>query len=133
MVSQAARSVVDRQGVEAPRGAPPAGDPLAASPSDAWLGDDVVLTSVGVDIGSATTHVTFSRLRLRRKATQLSTAYALVERTGTAAIILFGIFAPDLFVNIYLFRNFDFIEARMTQVLSLHINFNISATLNQNL
>jgi ethanolamine utilization protein EutA len=64
--------------------------PAADDRDDTWLGDDVVLTSVGVDIGSATTHLAFSRIRMRRKAEQLSSAYVVVERTllGTSPIAL---------------------------------------------
>lgn len=45
-----------------------------------WLQDNVVLHSVGVDIGSATTQVAFSRLHLRRHAEDLTSRYVVVER-----------------------------------------------------
>lgn len=45
-----------------------------------WLQDNVVLHSVGVDIGSATTQVAFSRLHLRRHAEDLTSRYIVVER-----------------------------------------------------
>lgn len=45
-----------------------------------WLQDNVVLHSVGIDIGSATTQAAFSRLHLRRHATHLTSRYVVVER-----------------------------------------------------
>ena len=39
--------------------------------------DEIVLVSVGVDIGSSTSHLVFSRLRLER----LDTRYVVAERT----------------------------------------------------
>ncbi len=38
------------------------------------------LTSVGIDIGSSTTHLLFSRLTLRREAAAFSTRYSVAER-----------------------------------------------------
>lgn len=52
---------------EGPRGTP--GQP-----------DDVVLTTVGIDIGSTTSHVMLARLRLQRLADALSSRYVVVER-----------------------------------------------------
>ena len=45
-----------------------------------WVQDNVVLTSVGIDIGSAGTQVVFSRIHLQRVADQLSTRYVVVAR-----------------------------------------------------
>lgn len=45
-----------------------------------WMQDNVILHSVGVDIGSATTQVAFSRLHLRRHAADLTSRYVVVER-----------------------------------------------------
>ncbi len=45
-----------------------------------WVQDNVVVTSVGIDIGSAGTQVAFSRIRLSRVADQLSTRYVVVSR-----------------------------------------------------
>jgi ethanolamine utilization protein EutA len=45
-----------------------------------WLQDNVILHSVGVDIGSATTQVAFSRLHMRRHAEDLTSRYVVVER-----------------------------------------------------
>ncbi|MBT8101153.1 MAG: ethanolamine ammonia-lyase reactivating factor EutA [Gammaproteobacteria bacterium] len=46
-----------------------------------WQRDNVVLTSVGIDIGSAGTQILFSKVRLRRQSVDLSTRYLVVERT----------------------------------------------------
>jgi len=45
-----------------------------------WLQDNISLTSVGIDIGSAGTQVIFSRLHMRRMAEDLSSRYFVVER-----------------------------------------------------
>ena len=42
--------------------------------------DDVVLLTVGVDVGSTTSHAMFARLRLQRLADSLSSRYVVVER-----------------------------------------------------
>ncbi|MEO5845502.1 MAG: ethanolamine ammonia-lyase reactivating factor EutA [Caldimonas sp.] len=45
-----------------------------------WSQDNVILTSVGIDIGSAGTQVAFSKIHLHRVADQLSTRYIVVSR-----------------------------------------------------
>jgi ethanolamine utilization protein EutA len=45
-----------------------------------WLQDNLQLTSVGIDIGSAGTQVIFSRLHLRRMSEDLSSRYFVVKR-----------------------------------------------------
>lgn len=45
-----------------------------------WLTDQITLTSVGIDIGSATSQVIFSRLHLRRMGHALSSRYVVVGR-----------------------------------------------------
>lgn len=45
-----------------------------------WQRDNVTLTSVGIDIGSAGTQILFSRMHLRRQAVDLSSRYMVVER-----------------------------------------------------
>ncbi len=45
-----------------------------------WQRDNVILTSVGIDIGSAGTQILFSRVHLRRQGVDLSTRYLVVER-----------------------------------------------------
>ncbi|GAA5199901.1 ethanolamine ammonia-lyase reactivating factor EutA [Rugosimonospora acidiphila] len=58
--------------------------PVAAGPAMPGrifdLLDNVTLTSVGVDIGSSTSHLMFSRVRLRREALGLSSRYRVVSR-----------------------------------------------------
>jgi ethanolamine utilization protein EutA len=45
-----------------------------------WLQDNISLTSVGIDIGSAGTQVIFSRLHMRRMGEELSSRYFVVGR-----------------------------------------------------
>lgn len=45
-----------------------------------WLMDQIILTSVGIDVGTATSQVLFSRLTLRRMGAELSSRYIVVER-----------------------------------------------------
>ncbi len=49
-----------------------------------WMQDNVVLHSVGIDIGSSSTQVVFSRLHLQRVSDQLSTRYVVVQREPLA-------------------------------------------------
>ena len=51
----------------------PAGDAL-------WAQDNVIMNSVGIDIGSAGTQVVFSRIHLQRITDQLSTRYVVLSR-----------------------------------------------------
>ncbi|MFL6573688.1 MAG: ethanolamine ammonia-lyase reactivating factor EutA, partial [Burkholderiales bacterium] len=57
---------------ELPGGAPEA-NPL-------WVHDNIALTSVGIDIGSAGTQVIFSRLHMRRLGEHLQSRYFVVNR-----------------------------------------------------
>src|SRR5262245_13357362 len=52
--------------------------PLEENPL--WVADNVTLTRVGIDIGSAGTQVIFSRLNLRRLGEDLSSRYYVVSR-----------------------------------------------------
>jgi ethanolamine utilization protein EutA len=45
-----------------------------------WAADNVELTTVGIDIGSSTTHLMFARVHLSRLATGLSSRFVVVER-----------------------------------------------------
>ncbi|HTU72397.1 MAG TPA: ethanolamine ammonia-lyase reactivating factor EutA [Trebonia sp.] len=54
------------------------GAPLSHNPI--WQQDNVMLLSVGVDIGSAGTQVAFSRLHLRRLSENLTSRYVVVRR-----------------------------------------------------
>ena len=59
------------------------GDPGGVDQS-LWMQDNVVLHSVGIDIGSSSTQVVFSKLHLQRVADQLSTRYVVVLREPLA-------------------------------------------------
>jgi ethanolamine utilization protein EutA len=54
----------------------------AGAPEDnpLWVHDNIALTSVGIDIGSAGTQVIFSRLHMRRMSEDLSSRYFVVRR-----------------------------------------------------
>ena len=52
--------------------------PLEENPL--WQQDNIVLSSVGIDIGSAGTQVIFSRLHMRRMGEDLSSRYFVVKR-----------------------------------------------------
>ena len=45
-----------------------------------YSGDAIELTTVGIDIGSSTSHLIFSRLKLRRLGKQLSSRFVVVSR-----------------------------------------------------
>ena len=45
-----------------------------------WQRDNVILTSVGIDIGSAGTQILFSSMHLQRQAIDLSTRYLVIDR-----------------------------------------------------
>jgi ethanolamine utilization protein EutA len=55
-----------------------AAGPLEENPL--WVHDNIALTSVGIDIGSAGTQVIFSRLHMRRLGEDLSSRYFVVKR-----------------------------------------------------
>jgi ethanolamine utilization protein EutA len=46
----------------------------------AWSADNVELTTVGIDIGSSTTHLMFARVHLQRLTTALSSRFVVVNR-----------------------------------------------------
>src|SRR5256714_5627465 len=46
----------------------------------AWAADNVELTTVGIDIGSSTSHLMFARVHLQRLSTALSSRFVVVER-----------------------------------------------------
>src|SRR3989442_7510461 len=45
-----------------------------------WRSERITLNSVGIDIGSSTSHLIFSRLTLRRQAIALSSRFVVVNR-----------------------------------------------------
>ncbi|HEY7246405.1 MAG TPA: ethanolamine ammonia-lyase reactivating factor EutA [Xanthobacteraceae bacterium] len=46
----------------------------------AWAADNVELTTVGIDIGSSTSHLMFARVHLQRLAAALSSRFVVVDR-----------------------------------------------------
>src|SRR3974390_3801816 len=48
----------------------------------AWSADNVELTTVGIDIGSSTSHLMFARVHLQRLGTALSSRFVVVDRQG---------------------------------------------------
>src|SRR5947209_271269 len=46
----------------------------------AWAADNVELTTVGIDIGSSTSHLMFARVHLQRLTTALSSRFVVIER-----------------------------------------------------
>ncbi len=54
--------------------------PAEEGESNTWLLDNVELITVGVDVGSSTTHLVFSKLHLQRLAQSLSSRFVVVER-----------------------------------------------------
>src|SRR5882757_2007523 len=46
----------------------------------AWAADNVELTTVGIDIGSSTSHLMFARVHLQRLSTALSSRFVVVSR-----------------------------------------------------
>jgi ethanolamine utilization protein EutA len=51
-----------------------------ASGAAVWLADHVELTTVGIDIGSSTSHFMFSRIHMQRTSTALMSRFVVVER-----------------------------------------------------
>ena len=45
----------------------------------AWAADNVELTTVGIDIGSSTSHLMFARVHLQRLGTALSSRFVVVR------------------------------------------------------
>ncbi len=57
-----------------------AGDGLSRVEDDLWDVENVELVTVGVDIGSSTSHLMFSRVHLQRLAQSLSSRFVIVDR-----------------------------------------------------
>jgi ethanolamine utilization protein EutA len=55
-------------------------DGVALATNPLWQRDNVVLVSVGIDVGSAGTQVLFSRMQLQRQGLDLCSRYLVVER-----------------------------------------------------
>jgi ethanolamine utilization protein EutA len=55
-------------------------DAIDESNEIAWTTDNVELTTVGIDIGSSTSHLMFARMHLQRLGTALSSRFVVVSR-----------------------------------------------------
>lgn len=55
-------------------------EPMDEGDHALWMTDLLTLTSVGIDIGTATSQVLFSKLELRRLGSELSSRYVVVDR-----------------------------------------------------
>jgi ethanolamine utilization protein EutA len=72
-----------------------------------YSGDLIELTTVGIDVGSSTTHLIFSRLKLRRLGQQLSSRYVVVSREAIyRSPILLTPYTPDYAINAEQLRAF---------------------------
>jgi ethanolamine utilization protein EutA len=67
----------------------------------AWAADNVELTTVGIDIGSSTSHLMFARVHLQRLAAALSSRFVVVERKILwQSPILLTPYRPDYTINV---------------------------------
>ena len=65
-----------------------------------WKVENVELTTVGIDIGSSTSHLMFARVRLQRKTQALSSQFVVVERrTLWKSPIRMTPFLPDASID----------------------------------
>ena len=46
-----------------------------------WSQETVALTTVGIDIGSSTSHLLFAKVTLQRQAQGLSSRFVVIDRT----------------------------------------------------
>jgi ethanolamine utilization protein EutA len=80
---------------------------LHVSPDDAavnevaWAADNVELTTVGIDIGSSTSHLMFARVHLQRLSTALSSRFVVVDRKILwQSPILLTPYRPDYTIDV---------------------------------
>ena len=72
-----------------------------------WKTENIALTTVGIDIGSSTSHLMFSRVRLQRKVQALSSEFVVVGReTLWRSPILLTPFLPDQRIDAEALRAF---------------------------
>lgn len=65
-----------------------------------WAADNVELTTVGIDIGSSTSHLMFARVHLSRLATGLSSRFVVVDRKILwQSSILLTPYLPDFTID----------------------------------
>jgi ethanolamine utilization protein EutA len=81
-------------------------DHLHVEPGDeinevAWSADNVELTTVGIDIGSSTSHLMFARVHLQRLTTALSSRFVVVgRRVLWQSPILLTPYLPDYTIDV---------------------------------
>src|SRR5258708_9986017 len=81
-------------------------DHLHVEPGDeineiAWSADNVELTTVGIDIGSSTSHLMFARVHLQRLTTALSSRFVVVNRKVLwQSPILLTPYLPDYSIDV---------------------------------
>src|ERR1700688_2713830 len=67
----------------------------------AWTADNVELTTVGIDIGSSTSHLMFARVHLQRLSTALSSRFVVVNRKVLwQSPILLTPYLPDYTIDV---------------------------------
>jgi ethanolamine utilization protein EutA len=67
----------------------------------AWTADNVELTTVGIDIGSSTSHLMFARVHLQRLGTALSSRFVVVDRKMLwQSPILLTPYLPDYTIDV---------------------------------
>jgi len=72
-----------------------------------WKTENVELTTVGIDIGSSTSHLMFARVRLQRKTQLLSSQFVVVSREILwRSPIVFTPFLPDFTIDADRLRDF---------------------------
>jgi ethanolamine utilization protein EutA len=72
-----------------------------------WQAENVELTTVGIDIGSSTSHLMFSRVHLQRKTQLLSSEFVVVSREVLwRSPILLTPFLPDFTIDAERLRRF---------------------------
>jgi len=72
-----------------------------------WKSENVELTTVGIDIGSSTSHLMFARVHLQRKTQLLSSEFIVVRREILwRSPILLTPFVPDFTIDVERLRQF---------------------------
>ena len=76
-------------------------DPGAELNEVAWTADNVELTTVGIDVGSSTSHLMFARVHLQRLTTALSSCFVVVNRKVLwQSPILLTPYLPDYTIDV---------------------------------
>src|SRR5262249_4236267 len=72
-----------------------------------WEQDTIALTTVGIDIGSSTSHLLFARVTLKRQATGLSSRFIVIEREVIwRSPIMLTPFLPDGSIDAHALEHF---------------------------